>query len=152
MRNYPINLEELYGDTYRVEVDHDGLQHEQPQFRKEERPWYVFLEGRIANVFPWGAKRMGVSADIGTTFYRRLRKLAALDNSLVIEQDGDDGMNVSFTTDDAEKVFALADIKKALCRPIQDRALSENRGSKTPGKTKGLAAVPARESLQIQKT
>ena len=99
-----MDLKELFGDRFRLEVE-ESYYAERPEFRREEEPWLTQIVCQYGHIGVWGGNLLVASTNKAGTVARRLKALPFVQ----VAQDGGDGVNVTF---DLEHFEAVAEIMK----------------------------------------
>jgi hypothetical protein len=108
-----VNLREHFGDRYQIGYDpaYYAEHGEHPRF---DDPWLQVICCEHGQIYPQGGERLVASTYRRGSVARRLTRLECC----AIEQDGDDGVDVSFNVADFDTVAAII-------RPKRRRRLSE---------------------------
>jgi hypothetical protein len=86
----------LFGERFKLARDEAAM-------RGQHDPWLLVIPCRFGHLFPWGSNRLAVSTDgRGSTAQR----LAALP-FVRVEQDGADGLTLSFGIEHFEAIAAI---------------------------------------------
>ena len=93
------NLRSLYGDLYRV-VTEENL--------PTQDPWYFTIPCRSAHICPWGPNLLGVCTYGRGSVAKRLLELPFV----TLEQDADDGINLSFHPDHFDEVAEIVNPRR----------------------------------------
>jgi hypothetical protein len=104
MSNYCTNLLHRYGHRYKVFHDIEGR-----PAKPRDDPWDHVLVGSRGDVVPWG--RDGRLAAITHSLVTTKRLLAAIPDAKV-EQDGDDGANITFEPEHLDVVAAILKLRR----------------------------------------
>jgi len=97
-----INLNERFGDRYRLDLD-PAFYEEYGRNARIRDPWYWRICCQHGHVYPHGGTRLGASSNCRGPI---ANSLAALSCVRVV-QDGDDGINVVFDVSDFDQVAAI---------------------------------------------
>ena len=108
-----VNIRERYSDRYKIQHE-ESFHALHPKPTGDEELALLILPCKHGHIFPWGGERLAASTDHSGKIANELRALAKVS----IEQDGSDGVTVSFDVNDFE---AVAEIMK----PKRQRRLSE---------------------------
>ena len=94
-----LDLKELFGETYRLDVD-ESYYAERPEFRHQEEPWLTHIICRHGHIGVWGGNLLFASTNTRGTMAKQLKALRCVQ----VVQDGSDGVNVTFDLKDFDKV------------------------------------------------
>ncbi len=121
-----VNLRERFGRDFKIGHEESYLA-ERGELRADEEIILQIIPGRRGHVFPWGPNRLAGSTDTrGPT----ARRLAALPN-VRIEQDGSDGVTVSFPPELLPQVADLLHLKRRRRLSPEARLRLAEAGAKT---------------------
>lgn len=118
----PLNLEVEFGRRWRIELD------EAANGRRKD-PWLFTIPCRHGHLYPAGPDRIGAATNRPGAIPRKLRAIPGV----VVEADGDDGCNCTFTRAALRHVARV--MKPRSCRklsPAHAAALARGRISKKP--------------------
>jgi hypothetical protein len=118
----PIDLEVEFGRRWRIELD------EAANGRRKD-PWLFTVPCRHGHLFPAGPDLIGAATNRSGAIVRKLRAIPGV----VVEVDGTDGANVTFTRAALRHVARV--MKPRSCRklsPAHAAALARGRISKKP--------------------
>ena len=118
----PIELEVEFGRRWRIELD------EAANGRWKD-PWLFTVPCRHGHLFPAGTDLIGAATNRSGAIVRKLRAIPGV----VVEVDGTDGANVTFTRAALRHVARV--MKPRSCRklsPAHAAALARGRSSKKP--------------------
>jgi hypothetical protein len=130
----PIDLEVEFGRRWRIELD------EAANGRWKD-PWLFTVPCRHGHLFPAGPDLIGAATNRSGAIVRKLRAIPGV----VVEADGDDGANFTFTRVSLRHVARV--MKPRSCRklsPAHAAALARGRKSPKPpsGDAIGSAGSP----------
>jgi hypothetical protein len=100
--NQPPNLNELYGDRFRV-TSEESLTAERGENARNTDPWLMIIPCMNGHIFPWGGEMLGASTHRPGRVVATLAKLSFVQ----VVQDGSDGANVAFPVTEFEAVAAI---------------------------------------------
>ena len=118
----PIDLEVEFGRRWRIELD------EAANGRRKD-PWLFTVPCRHGHLFPAGPDLIGAATNRSGAIVRKLRAIPGV----VVEADGDDGANFTFTRAALRHVARV--MKPRSCRKLSAAhaaALARGRISKKP--------------------
>ena len=110
-----LNLKELFGDRFKLDVD-EGFYAERPEFRRDEEVWLTHILCQHGHIGVWGDDLLVACTNSAGSVAKRL---AALSFTTVV-QDGSDGLNATFPVEHFDKVAAII-------KPRKRRRLSEEQ-------------------------
>jgi len=91
MKRKCINLKEMFGDRFKIDVD-ESYYAERPEFRAVELPWLTIIPCRNGHICPWGGSNLAACTNGSGAIAKRLKALPFT----TVAQDGADGANVIF--------------------------------------------------------
>jgi hypothetical protein len=97
-----FNLRQRYGQRCKISYDPAYFADYGPDARTEE-PLLQVMTCSNGEIFPWGSDRLGASTYRRGAIASQLREL----DCVQIEQDGDDGISVSFDVGDFDRVAQI---------------------------------------------
>lgn len=110
-----VNLKEMFGDRFKIDVD-ESYYAERPELRREEEPWLTHVVCQHGHIGVWGEDLLVAATNSAGSVAMRLKALPFVQ----VAQDGADGVNVTFPL---EHFDAVAEIMK----PRKRRRLSEEQ-------------------------
>lgn len=118
-----INLKEQFGDKYRVRVGPEHFAERGTLTKKAVDPWHCYIPAsarKRAHVYPWSETRLAISRDVlvGNSINQQLLALP----TARLEQDGDDGVTISFELSDFKAVAKLLKLLKRKVLSAKERA------------------------------
>lgn len=114
----PPNLNELYGDRFRV-VSEQSLIAERGENARNAEPWLMIIPCTNGHIYPHGDEMLGAS----TNRRGSISKALAMVPCVRVVQDGDDGLNAIFSVEDFDTVAAVM-------KPRRRRRLSPEHRAK----------------------
>ncbi len=96
----PINLREKFGQGYRVVYEESYYTDQKKNGTKAEAVALQIMPCKYGHIFPWGLDRLAASTDHKGKIANQLTKL----DCCRVEQDGNDGVTVSYSPADFDKV------------------------------------------------
>jgi len=100
-----LNLRDLYGDRYKVAIEEN---------LPSKDPWLLVLLCESGHICPWGPNLLAACTSSRGSIAKRLTALPIA----TVEQNGSDGINVSFHVDHFDKIAAIM-------KPRRRRRMSE---------------------------
>lgn len=144
----PLNLEVEFGRRWRIELD------EAAGGRRKD-PWLFTIPCRNGHLYPAGPDLIGAATNRAGAIVRKLRTIPGV----VVEVDGDDGANFTFTR--AALRYVVRVMKPRSCRklsPAHAAALARGRISKKPPSGGAISSVgspidgrPASDTLAAER-
>ena len=110
-----INLKELYGEKFRLDVE-ESYYAENPKFRKQEEPWLTYVVCVNGSIGVWGDDLLVACTKTNGAVASRLKVLPYTE----VAQEGSDGVNVTFN------IAHFDDVAKIM-KPKRRRRLSEEQ-------------------------
>jgi len=107
MRHDCINLEERFGDRYRVEFE-ESYYAERPEFRQDEAPWLMIIPCEHGHICPWGESTLAACTNFRGRVANRLKALPFTD----LAQEGADGVNVLFDVKHLDQVAKIMNARR----------------------------------------
>lgn len=98
----PPNLNELYGDRFRV-VCEESLTAERGENARNRDPWLMIMPCKAGHILPWGREMLGASTNCRGPISKALAMLPCVQ----IVQDGHDGLNAIFPVEDFDTVAGV---------------------------------------------
>ena len=129
-----IDLKELFGDRFKLDVD-GGFYAERPEFRREEEPWLTHILCQHGHIGVWGDDLLVACTNSAGAVATRLKALSFAE----VAQDGTDGVNVTFPLEHFDEV---AEVMK----PRKRRRLSEEHKAKLAASNAKYRFQPASQS------
>lgn len=130
-----INLKEEFGNVYRVIVGPEHLAERGTQVKRVVDPWHCQIPAAArfkAHVYPWSDTRFAVSRDfkVGNKINQELLALP----TARLEQDGDDGVTISFERSDFEAVSSRLELLRRKVLTDEQRARLAERAKRNFGR------------------
>lgn len=121
-----VDLKEEYGKIHRIGIDESYYANTGSSNASNTDPWNWILRGTRGHVCPWGGDRLAACTNYRGQIAKMLMKIP----TAKMEQDGTDGVNVSFHKDYLDKAAKVLKLyKRPQLTDEQRQALSE-RGKK----------------------
>ncbi len=97
-----LNLQEMFGDRYRIEYEESYWADH--KIRGKDDPWLQIIPCRNGHIYPHGGELLAVSTDPGhTQLAGMIRRLDCCE----VVQDGNGEVNATFDVADFEQVAAI---------------------------------------------
>ncbi len=139
-----IDLRDVFGHRYKLGKDPAYFAEYGNRSRVHD-PWYLVIRCRYGEIFPWGGDRLAASTFSNGSVAMRLRRLACCE----IQQDGDDGVTVSFHVEACNAVAKIIRPRKAK-KPTANELQALDRGRRKFGQTPvGESKIPKRHRVRI---
>lgn len=102
-----VNLKELFGDRFKLDVD-ESYYAERSEFRREEEPWLTHIICLHGTIGVWGDNLLVASTSSTGPVAKRLKALPFIQ----VAQDASDGVNVVFPVQHFEEVAEIMRLRK----------------------------------------
>lgn len=106
MRAEPLNLRELFGETYRIGFE-ESYYAERTRHTIDD-PWLQIIPGTYGHIYPHGGELLAVSTHRRGRIAKKLIDLPGV----VVVQSGDDGINATFPLSVFDDVASLIGARK----------------------------------------
>ena len=120
-----VNLKELFGDRFKIDVD-ESYYAERPEFRREEEPWLTHVVCQHGHIGVWGDDLLVASTRTPGPVATKLKALPFAQTA----QDGSDGVNVVFPVEHFEEVAEIMKPRKRRRLSAEQRAANIERLAK----------------------
>ena len=130
-----IDLKELFGDRFKLDVD-ESYYAERSEFRRDEEVWLTHILCQHGHIGVWGDDLLVACTDSAGAVAKGLAALSFT----TVAQDGSDGLNATFPVEHFETVVEIM-------KPRKRRRLSEEHKAKLAASNAEYRFRPASQSV-----